>query len=60
MSGGPLAGLRVLEVGHILAGPYSTMLLADKLGIDILQSVFKTTALEMLPSRSPYPGGPLS
>ncbi|MDX3246232.1 CoA transferase [Streptomyces sp. ME18-1-4] len=26
---GPLAGLRVLEVGHILAGPYATMLLAD-------------------------------
>ncbi|GGQ33574.1 CaiB/BaiF CoA transferase family protein [Streptomyces mutabilis] len=30
MSGpGPLSGLRVLEVGHILAGPYATMLLAD-------------------------------
>lgn len=27
--GGPLSGLRVLEVGHILAGPYATMLLAD-------------------------------
>ncbi|MEU3619179.1 CoA transferase [Streptomyces sp. NPDC006872] len=26
---GPLAGLRILEVGHILAGPYATMLLAD-------------------------------
>ncbi|MGP2441195.1 CaiB/BaiF CoA transferase family protein [Streptomyces sp. JW3] len=26
---GPLAGLCVLEVGHILAGPYATMLLAD-------------------------------
>ncbi|MFF0224065.1 CaiB/BaiF CoA transferase family protein [Streptomyces sp. NPDC004629] len=26
---GPLAGLRVLEVGHILAGPYASMLLAD-------------------------------
>jgi crotonobetainyl-CoA:carnitine CoA-transferase CaiB-like acyl-CoA transferase len=26
---GPLSGLRVLEVGHILAGPYATMLLAD-------------------------------
>jgi crotonobetainyl-CoA:carnitine CoA-transferase CaiB-like acyl-CoA transferase len=24
-----LAGLRILEVGHILAGPYATMLLAD-------------------------------
>ncbi|MFJ8105774.1 CaiB/BaiF CoA transferase family protein [Streptomyces sp. NPDC096132] len=26
---GPLEGLRILEVGHILAGPYATMLLAD-------------------------------
>ncbi|WP_460071445.1 CaiB/BaiF CoA transferase family protein [Streptomyces sp. YKOK-I1] len=26
---GPLADLRILEVGHILAGPYATMLLAD-------------------------------
>lgn len=29
MSAGPLAGIRILEVGHILAGPYATMLLAD-------------------------------
>jgi CoA:oxalate CoA-transferase len=29
VSPGPLAGIRILEVGHILAGPYATMLLAD-------------------------------
>ncbi|MEX5634875.1 CaiB/BaiF CoA transferase family protein [Parafrankia sp. FMc2] len=34
MSAGPLAGIRILEVGHILAGPYATMLLAD-LGAEV-------------------------
>jgi len=29
VSAGPLADIRVLEVGHILAGPYATMMLAD-------------------------------
>jgi CoA:oxalate CoA-transferase len=29
MTPGPLHGIRILEVGHMLAGPYATMLLAD-------------------------------
>jgi crotonobetainyl-CoA:carnitine CoA-transferase CaiB-like acyl-CoA transferase len=34
MSTGPLAGITILEVGHVLAGPYATMLLAD-LGAEV-------------------------
>jgi crotonobetainyl-CoA:carnitine CoA-transferase CaiB-like acyl-CoA transferase len=33
---GPLAGIRIIEVGHMLAGPYGGMLLAD-LGAEVIK-----------------------
>lgn len=33
---GPLAGIRIIEIGHMLAGPYGGMLLAD-LGAEVIK-----------------------
>lgn len=52
---GPLAGIRILEVGHILAGPFATMLLAD-LGADVIKLESATGDMSRT-VRSPEVGG---
>lgn len=36
MSSGPLAGVRIIEVAHVLAGPFCSMILGD-LGADVIK-----------------------
>ena len=52
---GPLAGVRVLEVGHMLAGPYCGMLLAD-LGAEVIK--IEPPAGEIGRTVSPHRVGP--
>jgi CoA:oxalate CoA-transferase len=36
LTGGPLAGVRIIEVAHVLAGPFCSMILGD-LGADVIK-----------------------
>jgi len=55
INSGPLSSLRILEVGHILAGPYCGMLLAD-LGADVIK--IESPQGDMARTISPHKIGP--
>ncbi|GAB3572738.1 CoA transferase [Amycolatopsis endophytica] len=54
MTGGPLDGVRVVDLTHALAGPYTCMLLAD-LGADVLK--VEPPAGDMARRSGPFPAG---
>src|SRR5882757_10205730 len=47
---GPLAGRRIIEIGHMLAGPYCGMLLAD-LGAEVIKVETKQGDISRNPGR---------
>ena len=53
--GGPLGAIRVLEVGHVLAGPYCGMLLAD-LGAEVIK--IEPPTGDIARRISPHPSAP--
>jgi crotonobetainyl-CoA:carnitine CoA-transferase CaiB-like acyl-CoA transferase len=54
-SAGPLAGIRVLEVGELVAAPYAAKLMAD-LGADVVK-IERPDGGDAARRRGPFPGG---